>query len=336
VIRSFVIPYTFSVIICAYTEERWNDLSSCVASIRNQECKPLEIILVIDHNKVLWERARTCFTDLLVLDNAYPQGASAARNYAIEHARGDLLAFIDDDAAAAPDWLKQLAHEYDDPAVMGVGGRVLPHWDTGRPAWFPEEFDWVVGCTYRGLPDVKAPVRNLICCNMSLRREVIDAVGGFQVGIGHRNGVPRGDEETELCIRARQHLPNRILIYEPAAVVLHRILRFRTTLKYYLTRCYLEGRSKAVLTELVGSSEGLSSEKAYLLHTLPGGVLRGIWHFITKFEPAGLGRACAIVAGFLTTAFAYIVGRLLNLFRPSIGLSTISSSIGARVSRSKV
>src|SRR5439155_54307 len=76
-----------------------------------------------------------------------------------------------------------------------------------RPTWHPPEFGWVVGCSYRGLPVEPAPVRNLIGCNMSMRRELFDAVGGFTHGIGRIGTIPLGCEETEWCIRVRQRFP---------------------------------------------------------------------------------------------------------------------------------
>ena len=98
-------------------------------------------------------------------------------------ATGDVVAFLDDDAAAAPDWLSRLLAPYADPRVLGVGGRVLPRWDRARPRWFPAEFDWVVGCTYAGHPD-EGPVRNVIGANMSFRRSVLLAAGGFDARVG--------------------------------------------------------------------------------------------------------------------------------------------------------
>ena len=100
---------------------------------------------------------------------------------------------------------------------MGVGGLTLPVWKEPRPAWFPEEFDWVVGCTYRGMPESREPVRNLLGGNASFRREAFERSGGFQNGIGRSAGKrPLGCEETELCIRVSQQLPgSRVPLRRP-------------------------------------------------------------------------------------------------------------------------
>src|SRR5688572_30210695 len=193
-----------SVVICAYTEERWNELLASVESVQQQTLPPVEIIVVIDHNDALYQRARKILKNSMVIENQEVRGLSGARNSALALAKGSVIAFIDEDATASPDWLQTLNANYQDKTVLGVGGQVKPAWQIGRPAWFPEEFDWVVGCTYRGLPEQTASVRNLIGCNMSFRREVFSSVGGFRNGIGRIGTLPVGCEETELCIRARK------------------------------------------------------------------------------------------------------------------------------------
>ena len=78
---------------------------------------------------------------------------------------------------------------------------------TRRPDHLPPELDWIVGCTYQGQPTVRADVRNLWGCNMSVRREVFDQIGSFDEEIGRIGLIPLGREETELCIRIAQQLP---------------------------------------------------------------------------------------------------------------------------------
>ena len=298
----------FSVIICAYTEDRWDDLISSVLSIKAQNYAPAQVIVAIDHNPRLFERARAQFPDVLVIENSDERGLSGARNTAIAAATGDIIAFMDEDATADPDWLQYLTENLDNPTVMGVGGAIIPNWENGRPGWFPREFDWVVGCTYRGLPEKTAPVRNLIGCNMSFRREVFEGVGIFRNGIGRVGTIPVGCEETEICIRARQEWPKQNFIFEPRAKVLHRVPAKRKKFEYFRSRCYGEGISKALISRFIGQKDGTQSEWSYTLNVLPRGVLNGFGELF-RGDFAGLLRALAIIAGLFITTFGFLVGK---------------------------
>ena len=302
-----------SVILRTYTEARWDSLLAAVRSVREQSCPPDEIVVVVDHNPALYARVRAALPGVVAVENREPAGSSGAWNSGILAATGDILAFMDDDATAAPDWLEQLRLGYRDPQVLGVGGEIVPVWVDGRPAWFPDEFAWVVGCTYRGLSETESNVRNLIGCNMSFRREVFAAAGGFrgaQNGIGHMGAAPIGCDETEFCIRVRRQWPDKFMRYRPQARVYHRVPAGRANWRYFRTRCYFEGRSKARVAQLVGPQDGLESERAYTLRTLPRGVLQGIGDFALRRDAAGLGRATAIVAGLACTAAGYLAGAL--------------------------
>jgi glycosyltransferase involved in cell wall biosynthesis len=298
-----------SVVICAYTEARWNDLVAAVESVRKQTTPPREIFVVVDHNNLLFERAAARFVDLVILHNQGQRGLSDARNTGIRAAKSAIIAFMDEDAVAAPNWLEQLENGYIEKNVLGVGGSIRPLWNTERPPWFPEEFDWVVGCTYRGMPEETAPIRNLIGCNMSFRREVLLQLGGFRNGIGRIGAMPFGCEETELCIRARQRWPTEIFLYEPRARVYHRVPPLRAQVGYFRARCIGEGISKAQIVELVGGREGLASERAYTLHTLTRGFLRSLLAAVLAGDIAGFGRAGAIVLGLVLTAGGYLTGK---------------------------
>lgn len=307
-----------TVVICAYTENRWDDLVSALDSLRQQNHPPDEVIIVIDHNEKLYKRASQTFSDVRLFQNTYERGLSGARNTGIELAEGEIIAFMDEDATAHPDWLDTLLKVFEAPEILGVGGQILPVWLEGRPRWFPEEFDWVVGCTYRGMPDKPAQVRNLIGCNMAYRRIVFDTVGTFREGVGRVDTLPVGCEETELCIRINQTMKNQRLIYTPDAIVNHRVPAQRANWRYYFSRCYSEGLSKALIARFIGAKDALSTERTYTLKTLPAGVLRGLGDLF-KGDIYGPLRSIAIVAGFLTTGLGYVRGKLqtVNTTKPA-------------------
>ncbi len=299
-----------SVVICAHTERRWDDTLAAAASVSGQSCAAKELIVVVDHNRPLYERLKSALPDAMVVENREQQGLSGGKNTGIAMASGQVVAFLDDDAVADVDWLKFMISSYEEPAVAGVGGLTLPRWDTRRPTWFPAEFDWVVGCTYVGMPDYRAPVRNLMGGNASFRREVFERVGGFQSGIGRGQGKrPLGCEETEFCIRLNQQIPGAVLLFDNRAKIWHRVAAERARFAYYRSRCYAEGLSKAMVTRSVGASDGLSSERRYTTRTLPRGVVRGLGDAL-RGDGAGVGRASAIIAGLATVTAGYAVGVL--------------------------
>lgn len=299
-----------TVIICAYTEERWDDLVEAVGSVSRQTVPPRQIVLAIDHNPSLFARALSQFPIATVVENTQERGLNGTRNIGFAVATGEIIAFLDDDAIAEPDWLEELQATYESNKIVGVGGRINPLWLSGRPFWLPEEFYWVVGCTYRGLPEQVAPVRNLIGCNMSYRRSVIEILGGFRNGIGHVGGRPQGDDETEFCIRLHQALPDAILLYQPKAQVAHKVPASRANWGYYRWRCYLEGRSKALLSHLVGTNDGLSSERKYTFYVLPRGIWMGVTSSLRQRQWTGIFRSAAIALGLFITTLGYGLGRL--------------------------
>jgi GT2 family glycosyltransferase len=304
-----------SVIICAYTEDRWEEILLAIESVTQQTAPAREILLVIDHNPALLQRARSSIQGAVILENSGRRGLSGARNSGLAVATGALIAFLDDDAVAAPDWLALLAAHCADPAVLGAGGWVEPVWLGGRPRWFPEEFLWVVGCSYRGLPRTTGAIRNPFGGCSCIRREVFERVGGFREEIGRIGARPLGCEETELSIRARQHWPDRTFMYEPRASIRHNVPPTRTSLRYFTSRCYSEGLSKAWLARRLGARDSLATERAYSTRVLPAGVARGLFETLTGRDRAGLARAAAIGIGLAYTAAGYVVGSLVEAIR---------------------
>ena len=297
--------FTTSVVICAYTEQRWTQLLAAVASVRAQHVPVDEIVVVIDHHDVLLQRLRRAEPQLTVVANAGPRGLSGARNTGIAHSAGEIVLFLDDDAAAVPDWTRELLRGYRDPDVLGVGGAARPGWESAPPVWWPAEFGWVVGCSFRGQPETTAHVRNLMGCNMSIRRDVLAAVGGFDSGLGRTADRPLGGEETELCIQAAELFPGGHFLYEPRAVVDHVVPAARASWTYFRDRCRAEGISKAWVADRVGRDQALASERSYVTRVLPSGVVRHLTA-AARGDRGGVGRAGAVVAGLAYTTSAYL------------------------------
>ncbi len=309
-----------SVVVSTYDRKRWNDLVECVRSLDAQTVPALEVIVVVDHNPSLLDEAAVTFTSATVVENRRARGLAGARNTGVDIARGSVIAFIDDDARAEPGWLERLQPCFTDPTTVGTGGALIPLWEAQAPRWFPTEFYWVFGCSYTGLPEHLAPVRNPIGANMAVRTRILREIGGFREGdsseapreIRSRGVVRAGGnvpDDTELAIRVKQRWPGAVWLYEPQARVRHTVTPERTSLGYFVRRSFEEGDGKARLSSFVGAEDGLSSERRQLARVLPRGLLRGLRDAL-RGDPYGPVRSMMIGFGVLITATGFLNGSL--------------------------
>jgi GT2 family glycosyltransferase len=301
-----------SVIIAAFSMKRWDDLREAVASVQAQTVTALETIVVVDHNPGLLERASDELLGVTVIANGGCPGAAAARNTGVAASRGEMVAFLDDDAVASPRWLEALLRHFSDSGVVGVGGRLDALWLTSRPRWFPPEFDWTIGASYLGMPQSAQPVRNVWSNNMAIRRQVFDVVGGFRDSFG-KVGTRSRPEDTELCLRTTK-LHGGTWIYEPAGVANHRVPAERATLSYFTYRCFNEGWGKAALAALNGIGNSISTERRYTRHVLPAALVRGLRE-TSRGDASGWMRSFAIIAGFTAVIVGFVIGHIALLFR---------------------
>ena len=336
-VRTAVRP-SVSVILCAATLDEWEHLRRAARSVREQTEAACEIIVVVDRCPALLKRAGFEFAllNVSVIPNRLEQGPSGARNTGTAEAQGDVVAFLDHDAAAHPDWIARLADRYEDPGVLGVGGLVEPEWeDGGRPQWFPAELDWVVGCSYRGLPASSTPVRRFVAANMSFRRTVLQESGGFSGALNRAGAIPPGCEDVELCSRVSQRSPGGILMYEPAAAVRHKIPRQRQTWTYLRSRCYAEGLSEARVARTAGAAGTHAAERSYVRSA----VARGIWRSLAdagRGKLAGVQAAIALVTAVTVIRAGYLSGKVAGQSSPAVGkvMRRSSQAVGKVIRRS--
>jgi hypothetical protein len=300
-----------SVVICAYTMQRWDDTKAAVASVLAQQPPPAQVLVVIDHNPQLAAVARQELAGVTVLENAGAQGLSDARNTGLKAAAQPITAFLDDDAEARPGWLAALIEPFSQPDVVATGGFIEPRWDAARPGWLPPEFDWVVGCSYAGLPSATSVIRNPIGANMSFRTAPTLEAGGFNADIGRVRGLPRGCEETELAIRVTAGSGTKVL-YVPAAAVDHHVRDERARVRYFLRRCWHEGQSKAAVVRLVGAEAGLERERRQAALVIPAALWRDL-RSLCRGHTAGALRMAASLGGLGAAAAGYLVGRAAGI-----------------------
>lgn len=176
---------------------------------------------------------------------AEPLGLSHARNLAVQMAAGEIIAFLDDDGIADPDWLAALLATYSDfPDVWAVGGKVLPAWEGERPSWLTDTL--LPQLSMLDLGDTPHPLEKgeeLFGTNCSFRRCAFDQLGLFRTDLGRSGYQMLGSEETEFQIRILRQ--GKIVIYTPNAVVHHWVTSEHMQPRYFIALAYGKGRTRA-------------------------------------------------------------------------------------------
>jgi glycosyltransferase involved in cell wall biosynthesis len=302
-----------SVVIPCHAMGRWPLLVQAVASVQNQTPEPVEVVVVVDHNQQLFERAKAELSGVTVLPNRFARGVSGNRNTGAFHTTTPIVALLDDDARARPGWLSSLTEPLADPAVVGTGGLAIAYWEQGRPPWFPDELLWTVGGSFADAPRTAVAVRNTWSLSMAVRRQPFERVGGFHVGftkVGNRSRP----EDTDLCLRMSHHTGGH-WIHAPGAVVDHLVPVDRATVRYLLARCYAEGRGKVSMGRRHRGSVDLGPEWTYLRRTLPRAVGRELARTLTGKGLVGAARAASML-GALAAAAAGGAVETLHIVRP--------------------
>jgi len=247
------------------------DLFDLLTSLKAQTYPHIEVLFVGERTPELCEGVRE-YTDrqgmanVIALFNDGQPGLSAARNVAIPEARGQLIAFLDDDVVAFPDWAEAMVRAFAETDAIGVTGPALPLWEDPGMAWFPEELYWIISCTAWSGWDQVREVRNAWGMNMAFRSEVFAVVGLFHEATGYHMGPFA--EDNEFSLRVRSETGKRIL-YVPGAKVSHRVHSYRLTSRFIRERAYWIGRSRRNLLRLYAETEraeGLPSPERQLLY----------------------------------------------------------------------
>lgn len=262
---------TVAVIVCTYLDERTGQLQAALASLRRQTRPPDEIVVVVDGNSRLADELRREAHDFSVTELMDRSGLAAARNQGVSVSSSDIVLFLDDDARAHPSWVELLGSVIAEPHVLGASGWSDPRWLAKRRGWMPDEFLWMLGCSYKGMPTERHTVRNVYggCCG--LRRSMFEMLGGYDTRFGRGPGSTGGGEEAEFCLRAQTRWPDWTFVQEPAARITHDVGPERTRLSYLLRRATGEGLMKAAVRR---QHRGALSPELGFARALPAAICR--------------------------------------------------------------
>ncbi len=243
-----------SIAICSH--DRSEDVALCLQALAPQIAEHSAELVIVDscsspqHEKALRLLAGGYHARLVRL--ATP-GHSLARNAALKEARGEWVAYLDDDAVAFPDWLTSLHSVIDQgsPDLAAVGGLTEPGWpDQPPPDHISPRWLFYLSCIQ---DPARRSVRNgaKVCgANLAFQRARLLALGGFRNELGRIGDRLIGGEET-LAVRLLLRQGFEVM-YEPSVRVTHRIHRERLTHEWIQKRAYWEGVTETAMVKATG------------------------------------------------------------------------------------
>ncbi|MDI6828832.1 MAG: glycosyltransferase family 2 protein [Armatimonadota bacterium] len=228
-----------SVVICTYN--RSSMLRDALVSFFEQENLtniPYELLLVDNGSTDNTLEVAESFASRPEVRYVYEerQGLSNARNRAISEARGDIIAYVDDDVIFSPQWLKEIwegASRWRNASIFG--GKAVAKWDFPKPKWFVDHGPY----TMRGMishfePDLPEGPMSLcpFGCNMAFRTAVLRGSVGFPTEMGRNGDLIICGEETVLIQKLQKE--GHVVVYLPKALLYHRVHGNRASKNYYV------------------------------------------------------------------------------------------------------
>lgn len=246
-ITDYIMSASIAAIICTHNREKY--IIDAIDSLLAQDLEDYEV-LVVDNGSTDGTRKR------VEQRLSHPKlryvyepilGLSVARNRGAQESDADILAYLDDDAEASPQWLRKLLQAYqDNQNLMIAGGKVTLLWEAGMspPAWFTPDFAGALGAYDLGdtIVYIQNPQLTPRGVNYSLRRIFLEKVGGFDANLGRVGKKLLSNEElymTELALNQGWQVA-----YLPDARVAHHVAPERINRQWFLQRSWWQGVSE--------------------------------------------------------------------------------------------
>jgi glucosyl-dolichyl phosphate glucuronosyltransferase len=249
-----------SVVVCTLDQAGY--LRKALGSLRGQSLpRPEYEVIVVDNGST--DSTKQTVESSAGMENLryfYDPvlGLSHARNTGWRAARGEYIAYLDDDALASPDWLERIRDRFETlrPRPASVGGRILPIWEAEKPSWLTRELE-----RHLSIVDWQSPAMfldddrfYLAGSNVSYRRSVLQESGGFPESLGRKGRRLRSNEE--LWMQSFLRSRGQAVWYDPAIVVHHHIKARRLTPAWFYERFFWQGVSDALLENHVHGRRG--------------------------------------------------------------------------------
>ena len=239
------------------TYDRPHYAARCITSVLANRYKAFEVIVVDQspNQDTQREIAKRATDDPRVhYVHSDVVGVSHARNLGVALAKGEIIALIDDDAVATPNWIEAYARAYQEikPPPGIIGGKIDPLWEVPRPAWYPAERQFLLGIYDIGDELRPFPVGDLpISANFAVLKAVMESIGGFdtRVGFNNRHSHRLMTGEDSLFALKIQELGYSIY-YQPEARVLHSVRASKLRKRSFLNRHFWEGATMVAIRDL--------------------------------------------------------------------------------------
>ncbi len=268
-----------SIVVTSYTAERLRDIYELLGSVKAQTLlirptlrsivtadnsqreictpkvtkacaarPPIETIFIAERSRELYSQVKEYgekigLQEFKVLFAEEKLGLGHARSIGAGYAKGEIIAFVDDDVVLFPEWAEEMIKAYEDESVIGVTGAALPLWQDKQLDWLPENFYWLVSCTnWTGWSEV-TEARSLWGMNMSLRKEAFEKAGSFLSALGYHQPIA---EDLEFSLRVKR-ITGKRLMFNPKAKVWHKVYAYRVGLKFVASRARHIGVSRRII-----------------------------------------------------------------------------------------
>lgn len=244
-----------SVAIISYSMDRYEDVIELLHSIEIQTYTNLEVILVIGKSDELYRKLVEYINTEIKLNiktifNNKDWALSSQRNIGAKEAKGEIIAFVDDDAIVFTDWAYNVAQSFTNDSIIGVTGPAFPLWDEHRfNALLPDELSWIVSCTNWCDWNTIRNVRNVWGMNMAFKKESFERCGYFKTSLGLKGKTGPIAEEVEFSLRVKS-ATNKNIIFNPNVKVYHKVKTYRFNHKYIAQRSYWMGFSRIYIKNL--------------------------------------------------------------------------------------
>jgi len=237
-----------SVVVCTYN--RAESLRRTLQSLAAMVLPPAfawELIVVDNNSKDQTRQVVSDFTTTCAWNVRYvfeeSQGIAHARNRGAEEAKGDIVAYVDDDIVVTPNWLQTITRAFSELDADCVGGRILPRWEAAVPTWLTEDLYGYLGLLDYGTRSLRMESPMLWSANYAVKKCLFAQHGKFDVRLGRVADKLCAGEETDFNRRLLQG--GARLWYCADAVVYHSVPATRMTKNYFRKWVYDAGESRA-------------------------------------------------------------------------------------------